>query len=80
MMLDGLPGSGGEVEQSFDLDDGQRDQPDVGRWGLAPSGRGAGCLGVGAGVGAGDRADGESGHDQYEVPQDRGVQAGLDWS
>jgi len=40
-MVDGSPGSGGEVEQSFDLDDGERDQPGIGRWRLGPAGRAA---------------------------------------
>jgi len=78
VMVDGLPGAGGEVEQAFDLDDGQRDQPGLGWWWLGRAGRGAGCFSVSVGVGAGDRADGESGHDEDEVPRDRGVRAGLE--
>jgi hypothetical protein len=43
-----------------------------------PGPRAAG-LGVGAvpQLGGGDGADREGGHDQHDVPQDRGVEAGL---
>jgi hypothetical protein len=31
-MIGGPPGSGEEVEQAFDLDDGEWDESEVGRW------------------------------------------------
>jgi hypothetical protein len=65
-------------EQSPDLADGERDEAGVGgRRGVRAGGR------RGLGVGAvpercgGDGADRESGHDQHDVPQDGGVEAGL---
>ncbi|MCW2931571.1 MAG: hypothetical protein JWM19_2533 [Actinomycetia bacterium] len=65
-------------EQAFYLRDGQRDQAGVGRWCLAWAHGGRG-LGVGAvpELGGGHGADGEGGHDQHEVAEDRGVEPGL---
>ena len=68
----------GGSEQALDLVDGQRDQPGVcGRLVVWPGRRR--CLGAGAvpQLGGGDGADREGGHDQHEVAQDRGVEAGL---
>ena len=64
--------------QALDLVDGERDQAGVcGRLVVQAGGRRG--LGVGAfpQLGGGDRADREGGHDQHEVPQDRGVEPGL---
>ena len=68
----------GGGEQALDLVDGQRDQPGVGgRLVVRPGGRRG--LGVGAvpQLRGGDGADGQGGHDQHGVRQDRGVEAGL---
>ena len=72
----GPGGKGGE--QALDLGDGQRDHAGFGRWWLVRAGGGR-CLGVGAVFQqrGGDGADGQGGHDQHGVTEDRGVEAGL---
>jgi hypothetical protein len=68
----------GGGEQAFDLVDGERDQPGVGgRLFVGPGGRRSLRVGAVPQLGGGDGADGEGGHDQHDVPQDRGVEAGL---
>jgi hypothetical protein len=37
-MVDVLPGTGEQVEQAFDLDDGQRDEARLVRWWLVRAG------------------------------------------
>ena len=70
-------GVGDQVEQSFELGNGERDQPGVARWLLVvavgqdrlwPSG----FLG-----GGGDGADGEGGHGERDVAEHGGVEADL---
>jgi hypothetical protein len=69
-------GAGGE--QAFYLGDGQRDHAGVERRGLVRGDRGR-RLGIGAvpELGGGDGADGQGGHDEHDVAQDRGVEPGL---
>jgi hypothetical protein len=65
-------------EQAPDLADGQRDEAGAsGRRCVGPGWRG--CLGIGAvpQLGGGDGADRQGGHDQDDVPQDRGVEPDL---
>src|SRR4051812_50204343 len=75
-MAEGTPDRRREVEQFLDLHDGERDQAGIGRRRLGGAGRGGQRLGTGAGVGGGHGADREGGHDQHDVPHDRGVAAG----
>ena len=65
-------------EQSPDLADGERDEAGLAGRVVAWPGR-RGSLGVGAvlELGGGDGADGEGGHDEDDVAEDRGVEAGL---
>jgi hypothetical protein len=65
-------------EQAFYLRDGERDHAGVGRWCLAGR-EGRWDLGIGAvpELRGGHGADGQGGHDQHGVAQDRGVQPGL---
>jgi len=74
---DAVQGLAGQHVKAFDLGNGERDQAGVSWWLLVSSGRyrrgRAGC----AQVGGGDRADRQGGHDQGQVPDDRGVQADL---
>ena len=69
-------GEGGE--QALDLRDGQRDRSGFGWWRLVRPDRGR-CLGIGAifELGGGDGADRQRGHDEHDVPDDRGVEPGL---
>ena len=68
----------GGGEQVLDLADRQRDQAGVGgRFVVGPGGRRGLAVGAFAQPGGGDGADGEGGHDQDQVPQDRGVEPGL---
>ena len=72
-------GPGGEGgEDALDLRDGQRDHAGFWRWRLIGPDRGR-CLGIGAVFqqGGGDGADGQGGHDQYGVAEDRSVEPGL---
>jgi hypothetical protein len=65
-------------EQAPDLADGQRDEAGAsGRRCVGPGWRGR--LGIGAvpQLGGGDGADRQGGHDQDDVPQDRGVEPDL---
>jgi hypothetical protein len=74
----GVAAGEGVCEQAFYFWDGERDHPRVGRRGLIGDGRRRG-LGIGAVLeqGGGDGADGQGGHDQHEVAEDRGVEPGL---
>jgi hypothetical protein len=72
-------GSGGEGgEQALDLRGGQRDHAGFCRWRLIGPDRER-RLGAGAvfELGGGDGADGQGGHDQDGMTEDRGVQPGL---
>ena len=73
----GAADSGGEVEQSFDLNDGEGNQPEIGRWRGGWVGWCELRFGAGSGVGGGHGADREGGHDQHDVPHDRRVEADL---
>jgi hypothetical protein len=65
-------------EQGFDRGNGERDEPGIGGRGLAWGHRRRGSpVGAVPQFGRGDRADSQSGHDQDQMPQNRGVQAGL---
>ena len=68
----------GPGEQPAGLADGERDEAGAGRrCGV----RAGGWRGLGAGAvpehRGGDGADRESGHDQHDVPKDRGIETGL---
>ena len=66
------------ASQILAFEDHQRDQPGVcGRPVGGPGGRRSLAVGAFPQLGGGDRADREGGHDQHEVPQDRGVEPGL---
>jgi hypothetical protein len=78
----GVPGglgvTGGGREQPLDLVDGKGDQARIGGWCLVRGGRRRGlAAGAVPELGGGDGADGKGCHDQHEVAQDRGVEAGL---
>lgn len=77
MVADRTGGLGGQVEQPLDLHDGGWDQPEVDGWRLD---RGVGCgwrFAAGSGLGDGHRAHCQGGHDEHNVPRDRGIQANL---
>ena len=72
------PGSGDEVEQPLDLDDGERDESRVLGWYVVWAGRFGWQGGRLAAHGRGGyRADRERGHGEGDVPADRGVEADL---
>jgi hypothetical protein len=70
--------AGDQVEQAFDLGDGEWDQPGIGGWWLVgPGGQRRRWPVAGGCCGGGDRADGEGGHGQHGVAQQGGVAADL---
>src|SRR3954454_3985052 len=77
MVIEGLPGAGQQGEQTFDLDHGEWDRRQVLGWWLARAGRCWRWSVAGSGVGGGDRADRQGGHDQHDVSHDRRVEADL---
>jgi len=77
VMGDVVAGVGEQVEQSFDLGDGERDQPDVLGWLLVGVVGEDGLWSSGFLGGGGDRADGEGGHGEHDVAQHGGVEADL---
>jgi hypothetical protein len=79
VVLEAVPAAGEEIDQSFDLGDGQRDQTRVGGWNVVGRG-GWRCRAGGgrAGIGGGDSTHGQGGHGQHQVPKQRQMIVLLD--
>ena len=72
-----LKASGSQAEQSFDLGDGQGDQTEILGWQVIGCDRQDRPGSPGSGLSGGDRADGERGQGEHDVPQQRSVEAYL---